>query len=56
MQTSESLLKEVRRVPGDANDTNSFRIFDHTTGVISFRDNNDYIIVTITDKYVTNIL
>jgi GTP cyclohydrolase II len=46
MHTSKKLLKEVRMVPEDADDTNSLRIYGNTTEVISFDnlcDNAEHI-------------
>ena len=52
MHTSQKLLKEVRIVPEDADDTNSFRIYGDVTEVVSFDDDNEYIIITISDKFI----
>lgn len=56
MHTSEALLKEVRISDPDADDTNSFRIYDDTTEVISFDDSSDFIIITIKDPFVTEMI
>ncbi len=56
MHTSESLLKEVRIYPVDANSQNSFRVYKDTVEIISFDDQNDYIIVTIKDRFIVELL
>lgn len=54
--TSQDLKKEVRILPPELHDTNHFRIFDHTTEIISFDSKDDFIVITIQDQWVTELM
>jgi sugar-specific transcriptional regulator TrmB len=56
MKTSTKLNKEVRIYPKDANDKNSFRIYKDTVEIISFDEKNEFIVVLIKDKYITELM
>lgn len=56
MKTSPSLLKEIRLMPKDIIDFNAFRIAGDTTHITSFDEKKDYIVIIITDKFVTELM
>lgn len=49
-------LKEQRLMPKNFSDRNSFRIWDDTTIIISYDIKNDFVILTIKDKYIAGLL
>mgnify|MGYP002624078364 CR=1 FL=1 len=48
--------KEVRLLPHGFDDMNSLRIWDDTFNLVSFDENDDFIIITIKDKYVAQFM
>lgn len=55
MKTSPKLLKEIRLMPKDLKDFNSMRVSGKVTCITSFDDKKDYIVITISDKYVAEL-
>jgi sugar-specific transcriptional regulator TrmB len=56
MATDKKLLKEIRMMPGGFNDKNTLRIWEDTVNIISFDDNDDFVVVTIKDKYIALLI
>lgn len=56
MKTSSKLLKEIRLMPKDIIDFNAFRIAGDTTHITSFDEKKDYVVITIKDKFVTELM
>lgn len=55
MQSTEDLLKEVRKNPEDADDKNSFRIFENQIEIVSFDKQNNYIVISLEDPFITQM-
>jgi hypothetical protein len=49
-------FKEIRAIPEELCDNNSFRIWDDCINIVSFDEDNNYIIITIKDKYVAQMM
>lgn len=56
MKTSPKLKKEVHQLPAELNDMNSIRIWDDTTAFHSEDENGELLVITITDKYITDFM
>lgn len=56
MKTSIKLLKEIRIMPKEMQITSDFRLAGDMTYIISFDKNNDFIVVTLFDKYLTELM
>jgi sugar-specific transcriptional regulator TrmB len=57
MVDTKKYLKEIKRLPKDAKlGENSLRIWDDTVNIISEDKNNDFIVITIKDKFVVNLM
>jgi sugar-specific transcriptional regulator TrmB len=48
--------KEIRILPEELNDRNSFRIWDDTINIVSYDDKNEFIVITIKDKFVIQLM
>ena len=48
--------KEIRIIPSELEDKNSFRIWDDTINIVSYDDKGDFIVITIKDKFVTQLM
>lgn len=48
--------KEIRIIPPELEDQNSFRIWDDTINIVSYDDKGDFIVITIKDKFVTQLM
>jgi len=47
--------KEVRIIPEEIDENTSFRIWDDTMNIVSFDDNDEFIVVTIKDKFISRL-
>ena len=56
MKTDKSLLKEIRLTPTDMKDMHGLRLSGDTAVIISFDEKNDYIVITIKDKFVKELM
>lgn len=56
MTKHKKYLKEVRLLPRELDDNNSLRIWDDTVNIVSYSDNDEFIIVTIKDKYLSELM
>lgn len=56
MTSSEKHLKEIRLMPKGFEDNNTLRVWDNTVNIISFDDQEEYVVVTIKDRYIANII
>lgn len=56
LRDKKKRLKEVRITPGAIQDTNIMRIWDETVNILSFDDKDDFIVVTIKDKYLAEMM
>lgn len=56
MKTSNKFLKEVRIIPGDIDDKNNLRIYDDTVEIISFDKKDEFIVITIKDEYIADLM
>lgn len=56
MSKQKKYLKEVRFSPKDWNDTSSLRIWDDTVNIITYDDHNEFLVITIKDKFVANLM
>lgn len=56
MHTSTQLLKEVRILPDNFTSSHGYRIYGDTIEIVSFDENKDYIVVTIQDRYITELM
>ena len=48
--------KQVRVLPERFDDNNSIRIWDNTVNIISYDENNEFIIITLKDKYIAELM
>lgn len=56
MKTDNHLLKEIRLTPPNMKDMHGLRIAGNTVVIISFDDKQDYIVITIKDKFVAELM
>ncbi|OGK62686.1 hypothetical protein A2334_00550 [Candidatus Roizmanbacteria bacterium RIFOXYB2_FULL_38_10] len=56
MKTDKKLLKEIRLMPKEMKTLHGLRISGDITNIISFDKDNNYIDITIKDKYVTELI
>lgn len=57
MIDTKKYLKQIRRMPPDAQMAeNSLRIWDNTINIISEDENREFIIVTIKDRFLVNLM
>lgn len=56
MYAHKKFLKELRMLPRAFDDMNSFRIWDDTINIVSFDDNDEFIVITIKDKFVAQLM
>lgn len=56
MKTAKALLKEIRLMPEGMNDDHSLRISGDLVVIISFDEKKDYVVITIKDKYVAELM
>ncbi|MCA9382860.1 hypothetical protein KC909_00705 [Candidatus Dojkabacteria bacterium] len=56
MTKHKKYLKEVRLLPRELDNNNSLRIWDDTVNIVSYSDNDEFIIVTIKDKYLSELM
>ncbi len=56
MSSSKKHLKEIRLMPKGFEDKNTLRIWDDTVNIISFDEQEDYVVVTIKDRYISEII
>lgn len=56
MKTDKDLLKEIRLTPPNMKDMHGLRIAGNTIVIISFDEKKDYIVITIKDKFVTELM
>ena len=56
MKTDQKLLKEIHLMPNSVTDPNSMRVAGDFVTITSFDKQNDYIVITIKDKYVAALI
>jgi sugar-specific transcriptional regulator TrmB len=56
MANQSEFLKEVRLLPSDFDDLNSIRIWDDVTDIVSYDDKGEFIVITIQDKFITEMM
>ncbi len=56
MKNDQAMLKEVRLLPEDVEEENFFRIYDDTVVIISRDEANDFIVMTLQDKFVAGLM
>lgn len=56
MIPSEKDLKEIRILPPDVEDRNYFRVYDDTVVIISRDETEDFIVITLKDIFVANLM
>lgn len=56
MHSDKKLLKEIRIIPHELSDKNMFRIGGDLSTITSFDENDDYIVITIKDKFVAHFM
>ncbi len=56
MKTDAKLLKEIRLMPKKMNDMQGVRIAGDTVCIISFDESKDYVVITIKDKFVAQLM
>jgi len=56
MHNSKKLLKELRIMPKEVQATSGFRLAGDITCIISFDKNNDFIVVTFFDRFITELI
>lgn len=56
MKTHKNLLKEIRLTPKGMDDVHALRIAGDVVTIISFDEKNDYIVITIKDKFVKELM
>lgn len=56
MSTSKKFLKEIRLIPDNILDKNDLRIYNDQVEILSFDEINDFIVVSIKDKYLTDLM
>lgn len=56
MKTDKSILKELRLMPKEMHDMHSLRIAGDLTIITSFDRKKDYIVITIKDKFVSELM
>lgn len=56
MSTDKSILKEIHMVTGKYSDRNTLRIWDDTVNIISSDDKDNFVVVTIKDKFISGLI
>lgn len=56
MYKQKKYLKEIRLLPEGFDDNNSFRIWDETINIVSYGEGDEFLIITIKDKYVARFM
>ena len=56
MVNQKKYLKEVRLAPPEWDDTSSLRIWDDVINIITYDDNNEFVVITIKDKFVAKLM
>jgi len=56
LRDKKNKLKEVRITPKEIEDTNIMRIWDETVNILSFDGKEDFIVVTIKDHYLAEMM
>lgn len=56
MSSSKKHLKEIRMMPPGFEDKNTLRIWEDTVNIISFDEQGEYVVVTIKDRYIAEII
>jgi len=56
VRSDSKLLKEVHLMPTSVKDPNNLRVAGDFVTIVSFDKNKDYIVITITDKYVAALI
>lgn len=56
MTAQKKYLKKTRLTPPEMQDTSSLRIWDDTINIFTYDDNNEFLVITLTDKFVAELL
>ena len=56
MKTDKKLMKEIRLMPKEMKGLHGLRISGDIVTIISFDERKDYIVITIKDKFVAQLI